>query len=996
MALTRSFGAVETGLPGVKVTELVTNFLTNEPGYGAIVILGDLKRGPMGTPIPCNSFSEYLDIFGKPGDKNWPLFKDSASLAPDAIEGFFATSGDRSTVWVLRNELDGLGTKAEVTLLSRSTKVPVLKVSAANEGRWGGYYKKLDYSSLIVVTDRTFTLVAPGTKVNEYLGATATFSSGTAKEYTIVANTAADPSSGEVIFTVSSQYNLISDGLSGPTVLSGNVTYSRYASLTGTIAAPQFTSLTGTVTSNEAVLTGSNTEFSTELAVGDVVYFNGEPRLVSSITSDTTLTLEEAFTSPLAGDTLEKPNLTVTGTGTAFDTELASGDILRVTVGANTYERTVDTISSATELTLTSSFPEEVTAGTAAETYNYIVEDDSSGTDFDNDLDVGDFVIDPNRAGSAVKVVAIDTGAFPPQFTIEEQFSGDFTSAKIAKQTANAQVELLPALTEGLSVEIGQGVTFPDTHFSMAVYFEGEEVFNAGDLSLDPEDRYFVETEVNNRNLAYANLNKWITVESLYAGAYTTASDNDVRPAVSYSTILAVEPTRIYTAEVFGDRDTVVGRLIYPDPYMLPRDSYRIQGYVAPVTGDGTFASSGATVTGTATTFTSDFAVGDYLYDSGSGEARKVINVANDTSMELEAGFTSNVAAATPVKAGYFVFNQGIGIDSAAVVGNQYLADIQQVLVGGYDGDRSNILPYYWTRYFDPDINLIETAIAGKRQGLVRIAVPGVDDPSVARAGYTYADRTSLEYRAEIPSYIVKASVAEAYAQQQLGRSDFLTVAFPSYMNINNPFSRGTRLVPNIGDIMGHEARLASSAQGYHRIGAGNEAALTRAVSLTVDLNNRDIALLNRAGIQPIKPSQGTYIVFGNNCPSQNLIYQKIHVRRIQSHYTRTFLEFSAFIDQIFKPTTEAALREILMALTAFFREEYTKGVLTSLLTIDNTYNVNVPLIEAAGRSKKDVVTSIVNGKFQVYASYLVTGITENLEIFSAPDLATEAFTEQV
>ncbi len=73
-------------------------------------------------------------------------------------------------------------------------------------------------------------------------------------------------------------------------------TYSRWM---GAVTADPLTSAsgTGTVSGTGTAITGSGTSFTTELAVGDQFTVGGEDRIVAEITSDTALTLRNAFTS---------------------------------------------------------------------------------------------------------------------------------------------------------------------------------------------------------------------------------------------------------------------------------------------------------------------------------------------------------------------------------------------------------------------------------------------------------------------------------------------------------------------------------------------------------------------------------------------------------------------------------------------------------------------------------------------------------------------------
>lgn len=119
---------------------------------------------------------------------------------------------------------------------------------------------------------------------------------------------------------------------------------------------------TGTISISSGTATGSGTLFTKELRVGDRVYTINGHGLVNSITSDTDLTF--SFPWPLDGSgldfdipryygsgTISSSGTDVTGSGTAFTTELRGTTIL-----ADGESRIIDTVTDATNLTVTSAW----------------------------------------------------------------------------------------------------------------------------------------------------------------------------------------------------------------------------------------------------------------------------------------------------------------------------------------------------------------------------------------------------------------------------------------------------------------------------------------------------------------------------------------------------------------------------------------------------------------------------------------------------------------
>lgn len=985
---TRRFGP-PIGAPGIEVIENSGNNSIPDPRYGTVAFYGILKRGPMGVAIPVNSRRKYDSMFGDPQDPRWHLYADGSQLTPDAIDGFFSTGGGAGSMLVTRLDLDGKARKASVTIKNR-VGADALLVTAANEGKWGGAKNSIPYSPLIVSTARTFTIVAPGVESNEFIGAIAEFNTDSGKQYNIVANTPADPVSGEVVFTIGAQYNLLIDGVSGPTTLTGTASYHRYTTLTGTVTFPLTIDITGTVQINNTVITGTGTTFTTDFAVGHNVYYNGEARLVESITSDTTLTINSAFSSDGSNATIQKDNLVVTGTGTQFQTEVVVGDVLYANINNELIGRTVAAIATNTSLTLTSGFPAALSGATTIEKANYTIT--GTGSQFNTQVSPGQYIIDPNRAGKSLKVVSVTSAT---KLVVESQFSADFTSAQIVKQNQEAQIYLDAPVTQGLAVEIGQGVRYPDTHFSIKVYFNNSLVVNVGDASLDPNDEYFVEPLVaqsNSVDTGTAQYQQFVTVQNLWTSTYTTNPETDVRPCNGSGIVLNVDKSRIYTVADM-DYSQVVTNLLYPNPYTVARSFFRIKKAVAPIVLQGTISSIGTAVTGTDTEFLTQCHVGDYLYDPNTSKVRKIRAILSDTSLLVDTVFPNDIPALTVgTIAGYIQVDQGYDLSLSCRVGDRFLVTYPQQLTKGYDGDNGHLIPYYYTKFADPDRNHLENAAFGYNYGLIRIAIPGNSGLAEQKAWANYASLRAYEFRCEIPSYYSDAASAEAYVDQELGRNDFITVSFPSYGYISNPFGSGDRLISLSGDIMGGESAYAVANLGYHHPFAGLSAILSRVLRLPFNAVPADEAILNVAGIQTIKPLDGNIVVFGARTPSLTTTYDFTHIRRIQSNFVRLFLEARNFLELLFLPNQPGLAQQLILILSAFALNEYRKGVFTQYLQFDQAVAIagdDVNVNTAEGRNS---LVSIINGKLNIYFRYVPTGILEVLSINAGPDIVVESY----
>ena len=880
-------------------------------------------------------------------------------------------------------------------VLKNSLGSPALKISAANPGRWGGAARKIANTPIIYATSRTFTIVAKDVEANEFEGAIVKFGDGTEREYQIVANTRSAASSSEIVFTVAAQYNLILDGITGPTTLTGTASYTRYQALAGTVSHTSTKALPGTIVANDRVLTGTGTRFTRDLVVGRNVYLDGEARVIDSITSDTTATITEAFTAAPDGASFEIDNFSVAGVGTNFSS-LSVGQSIFVNVAGKRESRAISSIQSNVLLEVDSGFTDSFST-TVAEITNDIV----TGLDsaYSTELQEGQsYLVDPNRSGAAVKVLSVIS---PTSVQIEGLFSRDFADAKLTKQSISAEVTLPQVETEGLSIEIGAGTKYPATHFSLLVRFNGSEVYSVGDASLDRSDPYFVEPLINDdgRNVIYKtgskNHQKWITVESLWSSSYTTGSASDVRPTNGNEKILALTENRLYTVGDF-DYNLLSGRLLFPNPYKVARSSVRVQRTRAPINLTGTISSLGTVVTGTDSQFRSEVKPGDYLYDPNTKQARRVRVVNSNLVLTLETAFSANIQPlSSGTICGFLECSAGYNLLQMTEVGNRFIVSYPQYLSQGYDGNLAGIIPYDYTRYFDSDSSLLENAAWGKNLGLIKIAIPGVSDTYIQKAAANYAAFVSYEFRAEIPSNYTNAAIAEQFVNNELGRNDFQTVDFPSYVFIQSPLSNGERLISVSGDHLGRESDKANVSGGYHRPFAGMKATLPRVTRLPIDIQPQEEALLNLAGITCIKELWGNVVVWGARATALDPMYDFAHVRRIQSNYVRLFLENRQLLSLLFEPNQPEELDQVIMILDNWARSERKKGVFTQYLTFEQSVEI------AAANSNSGLVTDsnsavglvgVLNGKLHVYISYIPTGVIENLEINISPDIIVSKY----
>ena len=960
--------------------------------YGASAFYGITKRGPMGKAVPVRGAKQYHDIYGDPNDRSWHLFANSDHLLPDTVDGFYAGGGEQATLFVTRLDLDGKARKSSLILNGRNG-LPTLKISAANEGRWGGSRASIAPTPVTAASIRTLTIVAPGTLANEYRGGTLELS-GINKSYKIVSNTEAAAGSGETVFTVAAQYNLFADGVSGPTPVVGTASYTRFAAQTGTISAPLKAPVTGLVDIAGNLVIGTGTAFTTELVVGASIYWGVQRLIVESIANDSALTVTTSV-GTASGVQLQKENKRVTGVGTAFLLEYAVGDEIAIASGTSYVARKIASITSATVLELESGFPAAVAPLTVPFKESFVVT--GTGTAFAIGM-LGSYIVDPYRSTAASKIVAVNSAT---ELVVEKAFSRDFALISLSLQAQLAGMRVEPErATDGLSVSISQGVQFPDTHFSMSVFFNNRQVMQLDDLSLDPADKYFVEDAVAVANVAYDDGNQaipmYITAENLWTSAYTTAEGSDVRPSSGNGTVLAVESNRIYTVADL-DYPGLVNELIYPSAYNSPSSYYRISSAQAPVTGAGTYNSVGLVVTGTATTFEAEFAAGDYLYNSATKTAVKIASVNSDTSITLETAFASNAVALSPIKAGIVSASINANLTTATAAGDAFVLSVKKYLSGGYDGNTASLNNAYWLKYADPELNHLETASSAINAGFVRVICPGVSDSAIQKAFADYCGSRAYEYRIEIPSYM-NANQAEAFMRNEIGRNDAITVAFPSYGYSNDPLiSNRDRLTPITGDILGGESKKAIADAGYHKVLAGTTNTLPiRLKRLAYKIDAAEEANLNSRGIQPVKKVSGRFCIWGIRAPFVSEQYKFINSSRIQKNLIRVFRESTSLLDQLFGLNDPSVVTQLIFILNNYARTEYAKGVFTTYLPFTDAVKV-IDIASVAGDSAKSLVASLIslqNGKLNLSFTYTPSGLLELIEISVTPDATAGKFGE--
>jgi hypothetical protein len=179
MVVVRRYGA-PPGAPGVSVEE-----------RPASNILADLATVAFGsgnheTRTDVNADSGYVSqaVFRS----FWAIRKlplgfisGCSQQTPDAVEGFWQNGAGAGLLWLTRIDVDGKAKRAK-KVLKNWLGADALEIEAANEGRWGGQASEIALTPVLVASARSFTIIAPGTLANEYVGAEVEFESAPGKD----------------------------------------------------------------------------------------------------------------------------------------------------------------------------------------------------------------------------------------------------------------------------------------------------------------------------------------------------------------------------------------------------------------------------------------------------------------------------------------------------------------------------------------------------------------------------------------------------------------------------------------------------------------------------------------------------------------------------------------------------------------------------------------------------------------------------------------------
>ncbi len=492
--------------------------------------------------------------------------------------------------------------------------------------------------------------------------------------------------------------------------------------------------------------------------------------------------------------------------------------------------------------------------------------------------------------------------------------------------------------TKSLSILIEDGEEKPDTEFALSVFVDDVLVKKYPNLATDPVDgRYWVALINDDTN------NDEIFVVDLVTGTHIPAT----RPANHYGVSVTIA-ANVLTATIHDVTFNVTD--VLPVVTLGTTDDVMLEQVITVTFSSATaftvvsdrFGSLGA-----AGTTGAEF-VPDNKFSPPFTIAAEVTLAAADTIViqykpfipgSLVDGFLfPDKAEKTTVGNKLLRFRITanthdtitVALGSDMTVGttdaDDFLVEAALELAKGQDGI-TDVDADFITQGYDVETSPLNR-LFGKNFGLIKLATPGVTSIAVSKAGVAYAASRNYQYRYEIPAAIVTETAAIARINEDLGRSIYAVVSFPSFGSVTDPASRDGKLkeVSLTGQIHGREAAIVRDNDGYQKAQAGLEATLPALLDIPTKDKVLNEELLNPVGIGVIKKTKGNFIIWGDRTLFDDPEWKFKHQRELMSFYENVLREeFDFIIFAINDPANDAVA---ISALNGFFRPEFVKRAL--------------------------------------------------------------------
>lgn len=533
-----------------------------------------------------------------------------------------------------------------------------------------------------------------------------------------------------------------------------------------------------------------------------------------------------------------------------------------------------------------------------------------------------------------------------------------------------------------LAVEIQDGQVYPDTEWGMYVYLDGELIISWSDLSSDPNASNYFVSVIND-----ADNNYYVEVTDLWAGAVTAS----IRPANFYAAVDAAEITAlgldISTVAVIVDSSAAVdntiaaftfGTKVIPDTYELEYtgaaweltslDKQAGHVFPDPVSATPYVAdndrSIGFTVTETTPSSGEKFTLHVVPLFADKAISGKVLFP--DESFAPATGWTvsDNTLLGATIISGDMT--NGGTISGDINVRLQYPQELSDGFDGHHDIGVNNYTPAF-------DVGTSPYNDTEKQgYGLIKFATPGImrvlsnsDAVTVQKAGVAYAETKNHQFRLEFPDDYTDESTAKTWLNNTMGRSDYEKICFPSYGYVSDPIKSGLiKLVSLTGMILGEEAKMARTYEGYFKAAAGEDVKFPKIKKIPTLKRRLNGEVLNPAGIQRVEILNGNFCLWGGRLPYTDPNFKFCIHREYLSYVEHVLQESYAWI--VFAINNADKQSDALSSAKSFFLPEWTKGAIrgdsfsdAAIIKIDDENNTDVTM--AAGNMNMDVDLKIVD-----------------------------------
>jgi hypothetical protein len=243
----------------------------------------------------------------------------------------------------------------------------------------------------------------------------------------------------------------------------------------------------------------------------------------------------------------------------------------------------------------------------------------------------------------------------------------------------------------------------------------------------------------------------------------------------------------------------------------------------------------------------------------------------------------------------------------------------------------SGILDSHYLTYLDPSTSPFRR-LRGQNKGLVKLMLPGKTSVAVQKAAYAFCEAMGgWIFVPEFPDTITTEEDAVDWANNTLGRNDFVAASWPTYWECQDRKTGLLKTRPITGQLLGLEAAFATAWRGYHKPAAGEDAVLTRPVRPSFVPTGQefeiDMEVLQRGavnGVRPAGPSSSIMIKDGNLMLCLDSQWRWKSVREQASHYLSWFIEhYNWTIHRLNEPSEQIVIRR---AIEDEFRGEVGDG----------------------------------------------------------------------